>query len=134
MPETKKDRGRADKEINWMNKILEPLMKQQWEFTNGMHRLNLQTTPGRKPQWPWNQKNGKLARGKGPGIDWYRRQTTILLPKLLPFAKQCQAERPGAIIQEDRKGKKHQRLEHCRDYPRMLLGELNGQTRWSPAW
>ena len=67
-----------------------------------MRRLNLRTTPGRKPQWRWNQKNGKLARGKGSGIDWYRYQTTILRSKLLPFAKQCQAERPCTIVQEDK--------------------------------
>ncbi len=32
-------------------------------------------------------KNGKLGRGSKGGIDWYRYQTKILVPKLLPFAQ-----------------------------------------------
>jgi hypothetical protein len=47
-------------------------------------------------------KTGKLVRWKGTGIDWYRYQKQILLPKLLPFAKACQQDRPGTIVQEDK--------------------------------
>ena len=45
---------------------------------------------------------GKLARGGGKGIDWWRYKEEILLPKLLPFAKECEKERSGTIVQEDR--------------------------------
>jgi hypothetical protein len=55
-----------------MNKELELIMRKQWEITNGIQRMGLQNLPGPKPQWRWNQKNGKLTRGKGGGIDWYR--------------------------------------------------------------
>lgn len=122
IPETKKDKEKADKEIEEMNKNLEPLMKEQWELNNSMRRLNLRTTRGRKPQWRWNQKNGKLARGKGSGIDWYRYQTTILRPKLLPFAQQCKDARPGTIVQED-KAPSH---EH---HAQQLIYDLHGITK-----
>ncbi|KAJ6276523.1 hypothetical protein J3E71DRAFT_348000 [Bipolaris maydis] len=100
--ETKKDKEKVDKEIEEIDKNLEPLMKEQWKLNNSMRRLNLRLMPGRKPQWRWNQKNGKLASGKGSGIDWYRYQTKILQPKLLPFAQQCKDARLGTVIQEDK--------------------------------
>lgn len=103
LPETKQEKEAAIKRIEELNQELEPIMKAQWELETGMQRLNLRRRkPGKKPQWKWNKKNGKLSRGKGAGIDWYRYQSTILLPKLIPFAKECQAERPGIVVQEDK--------------------------------
>jgi hypothetical protein len=46
-------------------------MREKWELKKGMERLGLRAKPGKKPQWRWNEKNGKLARGKGLGIDWW---------------------------------------------------------------
>ncbi|KAF7565430.1 hypothetical protein PtrM4_002320 [Pyrenophora tritici-repentis] len=47
--------------------------------------------------------NGKLTRGNDKGgIDWWRYQTEVLLPKLIPFAKECMRERPGTLVQEDK--------------------------------
>jgi transposase len=101
-PETKKEKEAANVRINELNEELEPIMKERWELENGMGRLSLRTKPGQKPQWKWNKKNGKLKRGSGSGIDWYRYQSTILLPKLIPFAKECMVTRPGTIVQEDK--------------------------------
>ena len=101
-PETKKEKEAATARINELNQELEPIMKAQWELENGMRRLDLRNKPGRQPRWVWNKKTGKVGRGRGSGIDWYRYQTTILLPKLFPFAKQCMAERPGTVVQEDK--------------------------------
>ena len=57
---------------------------------------------GRQPKWKLTKANGKLVRdGKAGGIDWYRYWKCILLPKLIPFAKECQKDRPNTVVQED---------------------------------
>ena len=103
-------RSRRNRQIN---KALEPLAKENWELEIGMKRMGLRTEGGRKPVWKWDEKHGKVARkGKG-GSDWYRYQKTILLPKLLPFAKECIKDRPDTIVQEDKApghASKHQDL------------------------
>lgn len=101
-PETKKEKEAATAYIEQLNRELEPIMRSEWELETGMRRLDLRNKPGRQPQWAWNKKTGKLARGSSGGIDWYRYQTTILLPKLIPFAKQCKAKRPRTVVQEDK--------------------------------
>ena len=49
-----------------------------------------------------NEENGAyvVKNGRG-GINWYRYQKKILEDKLLPFAKDCELERPGIMVQED---------------------------------
>jgi hypothetical protein len=45
----------------------------------------------------------KASRSKAKGgIDWYRYNTTILVPKLLPFAQECMVDRPDTLVQEDK--------------------------------
>ena len=69
-----------------------------------MSRLKLRQIPGRKPQWKFTQKNGKLSRSRSAnkGIDWWRYQQTILIPLMFPFAKECLQTRPNTIVQEDK--------------------------------
>jgi hypothetical protein len=67
-----------------------------------MGRLGLRNRPGKKPTWRWNKENGKLTKGKGKGIDWYRYQVCILKPKLLPLAKECMKDQPQTVVQEDK--------------------------------
>ncbi|KAK2471400.1 hypothetical protein H9L39_17631 [Fusarium oxysporum f. sp. albedinis] len=68
-----------------------------------MRKVGLRNLPGKKPEWKWNEKNGKLVRKEGKGgIDWWRYQQKILIPKLLPFAQVCEEERPGTVVQEDK--------------------------------
>lgn len=98
-PETKKEKEKAEKELEKLNAELEPIMKEEWELNTGMKRLGLRAKGGLKPQWKWTKKTGKLARGSKGGIDWYRYQQEVLIPKLLPFAKECG---PEALVQEDR--------------------------------
>jgi transposase len=101
-PETPREKKEAKEEIERLNEELEPLMKKEWELQNGMKRLSLRNLPGKKPDWRWNKETGKLSRdGKG-GIDWYRYQKTILIPKLFPFAIECERARPGSLVQEDK--------------------------------
>jgi hypothetical protein len=101
-PETPQEKRDAEKVLKELNQELEPRAKEQWELNTKMARLGLRNKPGRKPAWNWTQKNGKLERGKGGGIDWFRYQSKILLPKLLPFAKECTKDRPKTIVQEDK--------------------------------
>ncbi len=68
LPETKKEKEDAEKEIEKLNADLEPIMRENWELETSMGRLGLVTKRGRKPQWRWNRKNGKLGRGSKGGI------------------------------------------------------------------
>jgi transposase len=72
--ETAQQRQEAEKELTDLNIALEPELKAKWELANEMRRLNLrQRPPGRKAQWRFTKKNGKLVReSKAGGIDWYR--------------------------------------------------------------
>jgi len=101
-PETKKEKELAAKKIEELNQELESIYKTEWELTTGLRRLGLRNKRGKQPQWKWDNKHGKLARGKGSGIDWWRYQSKILIPKLLPFAEECKKERPQTIVQEDK--------------------------------
>jgi hypothetical protein len=101
-PETAAERKKAKLLLTKLNKEIEPIMQEQWELNTGIQRLVLRNLPRRKPEWKWNAKNGKLTRGKGKGIDWYRYQVSILQPKLLPFAKECMKNRPHTVVQEDK--------------------------------
>ncbi|USP75525.1 hypothetical protein yc1106_02799 [Curvularia clavata] len=97
-PETNKEKEAATTWIDELNEKLEPIKKAEWELENGIRRLDLRNKPGRQPQWRWNKRTGKLSRRDGSGIDWYRYQTVILLPKLIPFAKECKANRPRTVV------------------------------------
>lgn len=102
-PETAQEKREAEIKIARLNEELEPIMKQQWELENGIRRLNLRQLPGKKPTWRWHQKTGKLSRSKSKGgIDWWRYQSKILIPRLIPFAKECILERPNTLVQEDK--------------------------------
>ena len=129
-PETAAEKRAAQGEIDKINEALEPLAKENWELEIGMKRMGLRTKGGRKPVWKWDEKHGKVARkgkgGKG-GIDWYRYQKTILLPKLLPFAKECIKDRPDTVLQENRASShasKHQDLVFigCRSLAFIVAG------------
>ena len=101
LPETAQEKKQAQKDIEKLNKKLEPIAKEQWELSTGMSRLGLRDKPGTKPQWSWNAKTGRLTRQKGKGIDWWRYQKEILIPKMIPFAKECMESRSGTLVQED---------------------------------
>lgn len=103
-PETAQEKKAADEAIDALNCMAEPALREQWELSTQLQRLNLRPrkTPGRKPQWRFTRKTGKLTRGSGKGIDWWRYREKILLPKLFPFAKVCMENRPGTVVQEDK--------------------------------
>jgi len=72
----------------------------EWELRTAMRRLNINRVPsGPKPTWKFTEARGAMVRkGKGKGIDAIRYRREVLIPKLVPFAKQCG---PGYIVQED---------------------------------
>jgi hypothetical protein len=104
LPETAAERRNSEALIDTWNAELEPKLRAEWELTSGVRRINLRgQTPGKKPEWRFTAKTGKLTRNKAKGgIDWYRYNTTILVPKLLPFAQACIVDRPNTVVQEDK--------------------------------
>jgi transposase len=136
LPETKAEKEEVEKDLEEWNKELEPIMRDAWELESKMGRLSLSTKSGRKPQWRWNAKNGKLTRGGKGGVDWYRYQTKILIPKLLPFAQACG---PDTLVQED-KAPSHvhhaqQRVYDLRKIQRLLWpGNSPDLNAIEPCW
>ncbi|KAJ5723611.1 hypothetical protein N7488_001646 [Penicillium malachiteum] len=101
--ETAREKKESIEMIEAWNSELEPIMREKWELETGMRRVGLRNQPGKAPKWKWIEKNGKLSRTKSRGgIDWFRYHTTILAPKLLPFAQKCQSSRPKTLVQEDK--------------------------------
>ena len=85
--ETTKEKKEADIALAKLNTELEPIKKQEWELEIGMRRLGLRKKRGKQPIWKFTKATGKITReSKKGGIDWWRYQQNILLPKLLPFA------------------------------------------------
>ena len=103
-PETAAEKREAQAEIDKMNEEMEEeaKAKKQWELEVAMKRMGLRKPGGRKPVWKWDKSHGKIVRDAKGGIDWYRYQKKILLPKLIPFAEKCKMERPNTIVQEDK--------------------------------
>jgi transposase len=69
-----------------------------------MERLGAtRTRPGRRPQFNHTKETGAYVRAANErgGIDWYRYQKHIMIPKLIPFAQECAQSRPGTLVQED---------------------------------
>jgi len=99
--ETKAEKQAADIHLKELNRHIEPTAKAEWELNNRMNRLGLRNRPGRKPVWKFTAKTGKVTRREGKGVDWYRYQQQIIIPKLIPFAKECKVNRPNTVVQED---------------------------------
>jgi hypothetical protein len=71
-PETARERAESERAIEKLNEEIELLMKEMWEIENGVRRLGVCSRPGPRPEWKWTRETGKLSRGKGSGIDWWR--------------------------------------------------------------
>jgi transposase len=122
--ETVTEKKEADKWLEEQNKILEPEARANWEIETAMRRVRItRNMPGTKPTWRWNKANGKLTRDSSGGIDWYRYQKIILNDKLLPFAKECQKDRPKTIVQEDN-ASPHAHIYQHRVYSRWEISRM----------
>lgn len=84
--------------------MLEPAARAAWELNTRMTRLKIdRNVGGKKPEWKFTKERGALVREKGKGgIDWWRYQTVILLPKLLPFAQEVKDKLGDVLVQEDK--------------------------------
>ena len=101
-PETAVMKKIATQEVAELNKLAEPVLRDEFELANSLRRTHLsRKAKGKKPAWNFNEANGKLVRKGTGGIDWFRYWKEILLAKLIPFAKECQEARPDTLVQED---------------------------------
>ncbi|KJZ76058.1 hypothetical protein HIM_04514 [Hirsutella minnesotensis 3608] len=85
--------------LKW-NKENEARLKQEWEITNDMRRINLRRKPpGKKPEWKFTKANGRWERKTKGGIDSLRYKHEVLLPLFFPFLESL----PGDdwLAQED---------------------------------
>jgi hypothetical protein len=66
-----------------------------------IRRLNVNRNVSKpKPKWKFTKGKGAMVRkGKASGIDAIRYRQEVLIPKLIPFAKQCSLD---YIVQEDK--------------------------------
>jgi len=68
--ETQKGKREAERWLEEMNTVLEPICKAEWEHESQMQRLRItRRMPRRKPTWKWTQKTGKLVRESKGGVD-----------------------------------------------------------------
>jgi hypothetical protein len=67
-------------------------MREEWELLDGTRRMRLRKQPGRAPRWQCNDKN----------VEWWKHQRQVVIPKLIPFAKECMKERLQNVVQEDK--------------------------------
>jgi transposase len=98
--ETAAEKKEAKAFIDKLNAALEPLAKAKWEREQARKRA-LRRRGGRRAVWKFDKRHGAIDRGGRGGIDWYRYQTNILLPKLFPFARKCREIRPNTVVIED---------------------------------
>lgn len=101
--ETKAEKKAMEKDLEERNAARFEEDKMKWELENAMERIHItRNQPGRKAQFKHTEETGAyvVKDGKG-GINWYRYQEKILKALLLPFAKECQKERQGTVVQED---------------------------------
>ena len=130
---TAAEKKQPTKELDEINEAIEKDCKLEWELFTGMRRTGLRRKPGKKPVLRFTKDTGKVTReGQKGVIDWYRYQKKILIPKLLPFAKECMCDEAatGGPIQVvkvvallamtilDRQDEhKEESINCCRDFP-----------------
>jgi transposase len=102
--ETAAEKKLCKKELDSWNAARIDSDRQLWELTTGgVARMGLRNRPGKKPAFKHNKKTGAfvLSKSERGGINWYRYQKQILIPKLIPFAKECKNSRLGTLVMED---------------------------------
>ena len=50
-PETAQKKKLADQDLERINKMLEPIMREEWNLETGIRRLGLRNKSGKKPEW-----------------------------------------------------------------------------------
>ena len=94
-------------DLDTRNSLCVKANKAKWEKEQKAWLREYIKVHGRRPGgtrkvWVYNKDNGAFIVKRGRyGINWYRYQKHILIPKLLPFAKECEKERKGTIVIED---------------------------------
>jgi transposase len=103
-PEEKRER-KAD--LDARNQKNEKKNKKKWEkeqkeWLRAWIKAHGRNPGGTRKVWKYNESTGAFVvkNGRG-GINWYRYQKKILIEKLLPFARECQKDRPNTQVMED---------------------------------
>jgi hypothetical protein len=105
--QTAKEKKEMKEDLDARNSLREKADRQKWEKEQKKWLREYIKVHGRRPGgtrkvWVHNEENGAFVVKKGRhGINWYRYQKHILVPKLLPFAKECKAVRKKTLVQED---------------------------------
>jgi hypothetical protein len=85
--------------IEVINIEIESVLKVEWELNILISRTGLRNKRGKKLEWKFTKKTSKLVReGDKGGIDWWQYQHEIMLPKLIPFYKECLRDRPQTLL------------------------------------
>ncbi len=69
-----------------LNEVLGQHVRVDWEAKQEALRASKPRRGGRQK---WDKNHGKVVRDGRRGIDWYRFQKYILIPKLICFAQEC---------------------------------------------
>jgi transposase len=105
--ETKEEKKYAKAKLAELNAAKEENDHNEWDRQYQLRRENAEANRGqrhggRRAVWKHTKKTGLLERASGKGgIDWWRHQQTILLPKLFPFAHKCKRKRLDTLVMED---------------------------------
>jgi hypothetical protein len=68
--ETEAEKAAAQAELDALNRDNEAKCRQEWELVKGIRRMGLRNLPGKRPEWKFTKKTGKLVReAKKGGID-----------------------------------------------------------------
>jgi transposase len=102
--ETATQKRAAEADLRARNERIETRNREIWELETALRRVHItRNQRGRRPVWRHTEETGAYIRKKGRGgIDWYRYQKEILIPKLIPFAQRCMVNRPNTVVQEDK--------------------------------
>jgi hypothetical protein len=101
--ETLAEKKACEADLKARNKARHNKDKEEWEIAQLIHRLHAtRAQPGPKAKWKHTEETRAyvLNEGRG-GVNWYRYQEVVLKLLLLPFAKECQKDRPETVVQED---------------------------------
>ena len=64
-PETAKEKKASKLELQKINEVIEPELREVWEITTSIRRLGFRNKPGKKPRFQMSEENGAVKRTAG---------------------------------------------------------------------
>ena len=100
--ETAEERKERKEDLDARNALIEAANKRKWQATqrawlkDWIDKHDRRRPGGVRKTWKHTEENGAfVVKPRRNGINWYRYQKHILIAKLLPFARECQKDRPN---------------------------------------